>query len=114
MMVINLPRDDLGILRLKEANAAKADAPVASLAATASIARVGSQPAVPMPSSPVAAPVERRRGERRQVRQRRGQDRLAAVLLDTRSHYERRTQERRHEVAAQGQHYNPLGIDVHI
>ena len=112
MMVINLPRDDLGVLRLKEANAAKSTAPVASLAATAGI---DSQASTPTPSMPVAAPEERRRGERRQGRQRRGQGRQTAVLLDTRSHYERRTHERRHNVTAQGtQHYQPLGIDVHI
>jgi hypothetical protein len=109
-MVINLPRDDLGVLRLKEANAAKATTAVSSLTATP---RVGSQP-YHIPSTPVAAPEERRRGERRRARQRRGQGRHAAVLLDTRSRYERRTHERRHESAGQGQQYSPQGIDVRI
>lgn len=108
-MVIKLPRDDLGVLRLKKADAAKTVAPVASLTATA---RVGSQPS-PAPSIPVAAPEERRHGERRQGHQRRGQGRPAAVLLDTRSHYERRTHERRRQTTDQGQQYLPQGIDVH-
>jgi hypothetical protein len=106
-MVIKLPRDDLGVLRLKKADAT---APVAAPTATA---RVGSQPS-PAPSTPVAAPEERRRGERRQGRQRRGQGRSAVVLLDTRSHYERRTHERRRHATAQGQPYRPQGIDIHI
>ena len=114
MMVINLPRDDLGILRLKVANAAKAEAPVTSIAATTSIARLGSQTAVPTPHNPVAERVERRRGERRQSCQRRGQARHAVVLLDTRSHYERRTRERRLQATDLRQHYRPLGVDVHI
>jgi len=109
-MVIKLPRDDVGVSGLKKADAAKVTAPVAALTATA---RVGSRPS-PAPSVPVAAPEERRRGERRQGRQRRGQGRSAAVLLDTRSHYERRTHERRCQATAQGQQYRPLGIDVHI
>lgn len=109
-MVINLPRDDLGLLRLKDADAARAAAPVASLTAAT---RLGSQ-SPPTPSIPVAVPEERRRGDRRQGRQRRGQNRQTAVLLDTRSRYERRTRERRHKVTDQGQQYLPLGVDVHI
>ena len=108
-MVIKLPRDDLGVLRLKKADAAKAVAPVASLTATT---RADSQPS-PAPSIPVAAPEERRHDERRQGHQRRGQGRRAAVLLDTRSHYERRTHERRRQTTDQGQQYLPQGIDVH-
>lgn len=111
-MVINLPRDDLGVLRLKEANAAKATAAVSSLSATPSI---GSQ-ASHIPSAPAPSPEdeERRRGERRRTRQRRGQGRQAAVLLDTRSHYERRTHERRHRSTDPEQQYQPQGIDIHI
>jgi len=109
-MVINLPRDDVGVLRLKVANAAKAAAEVSALSATPS---VGSQPSH-IPSDPAATPEERRRGERRQARQRRGQGRQAAVLLDTRSHYERRTHERRHRSADREQQYLPQGIDIHI
>jgi len=109
-MVINLPRDDLGVLRLKEANAAKATAAVSSLIATPG---VGSQSSH-MPSAPAASPEERRHGERRQTHQRRGQGRQAAVLLDTRSHYERRTHERRHRSTDQEQQYLPQGIDIHI
>ena len=109
-MVINLPRDDLGVLRLKEANAAKTTAEVSSLTATPS---VGSQASY-IPSAPAASPEERRRGERRKTRQRRGQDRQATVLLDTRSHYERRTHERRHGSDDQEQQYLPQGIDIHI
>lgn len=109
-MVIKLPRDDLGVLRLKEANAAKATAAVSSLSATPS---VGSQ-ASHIPSAPAASPEERRRGERRRAHQRRGQGRQAAVLLDTRGHYERRTHERRHRSSDQEQRYLPQGIDIHI
>jgi hypothetical protein len=109
-MVINLPRDDLGVLRPKDANARRAVAPVSSLAATA---RIGAQ-ATPSSSTPASAPEERRRGERRQDRQRRGHLRQAAVLLDTRSHYERRTHERRHAASDQGQRHLPRGIDIHI
>ena len=110
VMVINMPRDDLGTISLKEANAARATAPVASLSATA---RTGAQSS-PSRSIPIGAQEERRHGERRQGRHRRGQGRHAAVLFDTRSHYERRTHERRHQSADQGLQYPPLGIDVHI
>ena len=109
-MVIKLPRDDVGVLRLKEANTAKASAAVSSLSATSS---VGTQPSH-LPSAPAASPIERRRGERRRTQQRRGQGRQAAVLLDTRSHYERRTHERRHRSTDQEQQYLPQGIDIHI
>jgi hypothetical protein len=109
-MVIRLARDDVGLLRLKEANAAKATAAVSSLSATPS---VGSQ-ASHLPSTPAASPIERRRGERRRTQQRRGQGRQAAMLLDTRSHYERRTHERRHTSTDQEQQYRPQGIDIHI
>ena len=110
MMVLNLPRDDLGVLRLQQSNAAKAYAPVASVTATTA---AGSQPA-PAHATPVAIPEERRHGERRRVHDRRGQGRQAAVFLDTRSHHERRTHDRRRHPTAQGSSFEPQGIDLHI
>jgi hypothetical protein len=109
-MVINLPRDDVGVLRLKEANAAKAAASVSSLAAAGGI---GAQAYSPPPARPAGTPRERRRGDRRQGQERRDQDRRAAVLLDTRSHHERRTQERRQHTDT-GQRSSPRGVDVRI
>lgn len=111
-MVLKLTRDDLGVLRLKEANAAKTTAPLSSLTATAGIGPQSS----PHPSAPTTAPEERRHGDRRQGHERRGQNRQAIVLLDTRSHYERRTHERRHNATAadREQQHLPHGIDIHI
>jgi hypothetical protein len=110
MMVLNLPRDDLGVLRLQQSNAAKAYAPIASVAATTA---AGYQPS-PTLATPVVAPDERRHGERRQAHERRGQGRQAAVLLDTRSHHERRTHDRRRRTTAQGRSFVPQGIDLRI
>lgn len=107
--MINLPRDDLGVQRLKEANAARSATAPVSPVTTGSI--VGSQPS-PTPAIPVAPPEERRRVERRHGQGRRGQSQ--PTLLDTRSHYERRTHERRQQATPQGEHYHPLGINVYI
>ena len=106
VMVINLPRDDLGV----RTAAPRVVAPVSSLAATA---RTGPQ-TTPTSSTPLSIPVERRRGERRQDHQRRDINRQAAILLDTRSRYERRTHERRQVARDQGQQNLPLGVDIHI
>lgn len=108
MTVVNLQRDDLGVQRLQGASAARnvtapASPPPAGLMA-------GYRPASSF--SPAAPPEERRRGERRRGQERRAQHR--AVLLDTRSHYERRTQERRQHSAPQGAWRTPLGINVYI
>jgi hypothetical protein len=35
-------------------------------------------------------------------------------LLDTRSHYERRTQEQRHQATDLGKRHPPLGVDIYI
>ncbi len=109
MSVINLPRDDLGVLRLQEANAARsAMAPVSPLTAGS---RVSPQPS-PSPYLPVTAPEERRRGERRLRQERRGQHQQ--TLLDTRDHHERRTRERREQPDHQQNRQRPLGINVYI
>jgi hypothetical protein len=102
-MVLKLPRDDLGLLRLKQANLSKATASVSSLTTTTGIGPQSS----PIPSAPTSVPEERRRDCR-------GQNRQSVVLLDTRSHYERRTHERRHDSADQETQHLPLGIAIHI
>lgn len=90
MTVIHLPRDDQGLHRLREANAARsAPMPVTGLDASP---RINPQPS-PGPYIPVAPSEDRRRGERRQSQERRAQH--LPTLLDTRDHYERRTHERR-------------------
>ena len=109
MTVINLTRDDLGVQRLREANTARAAAPLSSLTATSMVGPHLS----PAHSIPRTAPEERRRGERRRQRPRRNQAR-PAILLDTRAHHERRIHERRHHAADHGRQYQPLGIDIHI
>jgi len=107
VIVANIPRDDLGTQRLEDANAARgATAPVAPLDASAPLRPQGSPTPIP-----VAPPVERRRGERRRERERRGQHQ--ATLLDTRSHHERRTHERRQLNEPQDEQ-RPLGINVYI
>jgi len=112
MMVINLLRDDSGVWRLKDANAVK---PVASVAPRPATTQLDSQPqaAVPDPSAPIVAPDERRSGERRRSRPRRGHGGRAAILLDTRSRHERRTRIRRLG-SDRERHYQPLGINIHI
>lgn len=107
MSVVNLPRDDLGLQRLGEANAARFVTMVAPLAAGVS---VGSQTS-PIPATPMPSPEERRHGERRRKRERRG--RPQSTLLDTRSHHERRTQERRRHMGEQTGNI-PIGIDIYI
>ncbi|MEJ2552808.1 MAG: hypothetical protein P8164_02825 [Gammaproteobacteria bacterium] len=104
MMVLKLPRDDLGLLRLEQANLSKATASVSSLTTTTT----GIVPqSSPIRSAPTSIPEERRRDCR-------GQNRQSVVLPDTRSHYERRTHERRHDSADQETQHLPLGIAIHI
>lgn len=104
MMVSNIPRDDLGTQRLEEANAARtATTPVAPPAASATV-----RPHAPPPGIPTAYSEDRRRGERRRNEARRGRDQ--SILLDTRSHHERRTRERRRHSAP----HQALGINAYI
>lgn len=110
MTVIYLPRDDVGVQRLQEANAARAAAPVSSLAAAST---VGPQLS-PAYTIPKTAPEERRRGERRRQRPRRSQASRTALLLDTRAHHERRIHERRHLSAEQERQPQPRGVDIRI
>lgn len=107
--VLNLPRDKIGVQRPQGATAIRSTAPVTPLTASP---RVASQPS-PAPCIAAAFAEERRRGERRQGWRRRQRLRRA-VLLDTRSHYERRTQERRHQATDLGTRYPPLGVDIYI
>jgi hypothetical protein len=105
--MVNLPRDDLGVQRLREANTARTINPeVLPLTAGATVGSHSS----PTPSVANAPPEERRRGERRQHQERRRQ--RQSTLLDTRAHYERRTQERRQQ--AMEQKGGQLGINVYI
>jgi hypothetical protein len=110
VIVINLPRDDLGKQRLEEVNAARnAAQPVASLAAAPALA-----PHAPPHRSPTVRqatpPVERRHGDRRRGAERRSQ--AQAVLLDTRSPYPRRTHDRRCS-ADTGHAQRVMGLDVY-
>lgn len=107
--VLNLPRDKLGVQSPQGANAIRATAPVMPLTASA---RADSQSS-PAPSIAAAFAEERRRSERRQGWRRR-QPLRQAVLLDTRSHYERRTQEQRHQATDLGKRHPPLGVDIYI
>ena len=109
MTVVNLPRDDVGVQRLQEANAARAVTPhVLPLTAGAS---VGSHASATL-SVATAPPEERRRGERRQVQERRRQQQ--STLLDTRDHFERRTNDRRRNAIAHEKRPQSLGVNVYI
>lgn len=110
MIVINLPRDDLGKQRLEEANAARnAAQPVASLAAAPALI-----PHAPPHRSSAARqatpPVERRHGDRRRGMERRNQ--VQTVLLDTRSPYPRRTHDRRRSLDT-GHARRAMALDVY-
>ena len=109
MTVINLPRDDQGTERLREANAARrATTPISPISPSS---RANSH-SLPASSIPVVMVEERRRGERRHRQERRGRNQL--TLLDTRSHHERRTHERRLQPADEKRAECPLGINVYI
>ena len=109
MTVVNLPRDDVGLQRLKETNTARSVTPqVMPLTAGAT---VGSHASATL-SVATAPPEERRRGERRQLQERRRQQQ--PTLLDTRDHYERRTQERRRHAMEQEMRTQSLGVNVYI
>jgi len=107
--ILNLPRDDLGRQRLKEANALGTAAPPVSPAMGAAPLGPRVAPGRGLPAAPGSAPPpERRRGERRHGGDRRGAAR--PVLLDTRSPYPRRTRDRRRDEA--GTHA-AAGLDVY-
>ena len=109
MTVINLPRDDQGTQSLREANAdRRAATPISPVSPSS---RVSSH-SLPCPSIPVVSGEERRRGERRYRQERRGRNQ--STLLDTRSHHERRTHERRQQPADEKKAQRPLGINVYI
>lgn len=110
MTVLKLPRDDLGVLRLKQAKLTKTTAPASSLTATTGIGPQSS----PISSASTSVPEAHRRGDRCQGRDHHSQNRQAAVLLDTRNHYEKRTHERRHDSTGQEIQHLPLSIDIHI
>ena len=112
-MVIQLQRDDLGVWRLQSANAvANAAAPVSPLR---TVGDVLSQPSSHTSSTPYATHQERRRRERRQGSERRFLLRRAKVFLDTRSHYERRINERRYSSSSEVSRHSPRrGIDIRV
>lgn len=93
MTIGPIPRDDAGLHRLQESNAARAAGAVAPVTAAPAI---GERPAEPVPlvggSTGQTSKNNRRRNDRRR-RQRRWARR--AVLLDTRARHERRHGERR-------------------
>lgn len=112
-MVIQLQRDDLGVWRLQSANAvASTAAPVSSLS---TVSDVFSQPSSHTSSTPFVTYKERRRRNRRQGSERRFLLRRVKVFLDTRSHYERRINERRYSSASEVSRHSPRrGIDIRI
>ena len=112
-MVIQLQRDDLGVWRLHSANAVdNTAAPVSHLS---TVGDVFSQPSSHTSSTPLATHQERRRRERRQGSERRFLLRRAKVFLDTRSHYERRINERRHSSSSKVSRHSPRrGIDIRV
>jgi len=90
MTVINLPRDDQGIMRLQGANAARRITPPISALTAGSGVNPQRSPSLYIPE---ASPAERRHNDRRGGSERRA--RRQPTLLDTRDHRERRAHERR-------------------
>ncbi|MEK7322412.1 MAG: hypothetical protein AABZ84_04955 [Pseudomonadota bacterium] len=91
MTILPIPRDDAGLHRLQESNAARAAGTVAPVTATPSIEERPAEPASAA-SRPVEQSPNRRRTDRRHQHRRWAR---RAVLLDTRAQRERRRGERR-------------------
>ena len=106
MAIAPIPRDDAGIRRLQETNAARAAGTITPVSPTP---RIEDRPAEPAPPVVGAPEQDRRRADRRARPRRRTQ---RGVLLDTRDKQERRHGERRGQ--AQGAARRRGGVDLYV
>lgn len=90
MTIVPIPRDDAGLHRLQESNAARAAGAVAPVTAIPNLEKRPAEPAAA--DRPRARQPNRRRTDRRHQQRRWARH---AVLLDTRLQHERRRGERR-------------------
>ncbi len=105
MAIAPIPRDDAGIRRLQESNAARATGAVTPVSPTPRIEERAAEPAAPVGNT---AKQDRRLNDRRYDQRRQAR---RHVLLDTRDKQERRRKERRGRAMRSRRH--KTGLDLY-